>query len=220
MFQRKPIREDLHTEILARIGDGRLPAGARINESHLSADLGVSRTPLREAMLGLEARGFLSSDMGRGFLVPDMRVEEFVEIQGVLAHLKPLALGLALPAPPNRVMELQNVLQRAKLRNREKLAEQAAALADLEFRWTHLLLGACPNRTLSEDILRLDGLARRYWREAVLRGFDCSGVFESLGAIYELVRTDQREAAAGRWGEHIVEFGREAARHLPAADAG
>ncbi len=51
MFQRKPLREDVQKEILNRIVDGRLAAGSRINETHLAADMGLSRTPLREAMI-------------------------------------------------------------------------------------------------------------------------------------------------------------------------
>ena len=57
MFERKPLRQQVQKEILARLADDRLAAETRINESHLAADLGISRTPLREAMLGLEATG-------------------------------------------------------------------------------------------------------------------------------------------------------------------
>jgi DNA-binding GntR family transcriptional regulator len=116
MFQRKPLRNDLHKEILARIGDGRLPPGQRINESRLSSALGISRTPLREAMLGLEALGFLGSHMGRGFLVPPLNAQEFADIQFVLTELKPMALSLSFPLPPGRIMELHNQLVRARRR--------------------------------------------------------------------------------------------------------
>lgn len=215
MFQRKPIREDLHKEILARIGDGRLPAGQRINESRLSADLGISRTPLREAMLGLEAQGFLESDMGRGFMVPVLCAEEFLEIQGILAHLKPLALGASFPVPPPRIMELQNLLSRAVMKSREGSPDRAVALMDLVYRWSHLVLGTCPNRMLARDILRFEGLARRYWHEVVILDFDPTGFYESLQEFYELLRTDKRDEAVSHWGGHIERFSREAARELP-----
>jgi DNA-binding GntR family transcriptional regulator len=47
MIQRKPLRDDVQKEILARLIDQRLVPGSRVNESHLSIELGVSRTPLR-----------------------------------------------------------------------------------------------------------------------------------------------------------------------------
>ena len=145
MFQRKPLRDDLHKEILARIGDGRLPAGQRINESRLSSSLGISRTPLREAMLGLEALGFLGSDMGRGFLVPALNVQEFIDIQFVLANLKPLALSLSFPLPPGRIMELHNQLGRARLRAQKPGPERPASLVEMIHPYSRLILGTCSN---------------------------------------------------------------------------
>jgi len=215
MFQRKPLREDLHKEILARIGDGRLPAGHRINESRLSSDLGISRTPLREAMLGLEAQGFLGSDMGRGFQVPALCAGDFIEIQVVLSHLKPLALSLAFPVPSPRVMELQNLLKRAQLKEREVSPDRAEALTDLVYLWSHLVLGSCTNQILTGDILRLEGLSRRYWHEAVVLDFEPTEFFGSLAELYELLRTDKREESVSFWRGHIERFSGEAARVLP-----
>jgi DNA-binding GntR family transcriptional regulator len=215
MFQRKPLRDDLHKEILTRIGDGRLPAGHRINESRLSSALGISRTPLREAMLGLEAQGFLSSDMGRGFMVPALNVQEFTEIQCVLTDLKPLALSLSFPLPSGRIMELHNQLGRARLKTAQPGPDRPVALVDMVYRYSRLLLGTCSNSLMAADIARLDGLARRYWFEATVMGFDPADYFRSHDELYELLRKDLREEAVHHWRGHIERFSAEAARHLP-----
>lgn len=216
MFQRHPLREPVQKEILARLADGRLPAGTRINESHLSKALGISRTPLREAMLGLESAGFLASDMGRGFLVPLLDAQEFLDLQEVLARLEPVALTAAMPLTPQRVMELNNLLVRSKLRATQPGSEQAPALAELVYRWAALLTEPCPNRTLRMDILRMEGLARRYWRAAVPGGLVPLRLVGSLEELYELVRAGQAARAASHWSEHILQMGQEAVRHLPA----
>ncbi len=215
MFQRKPLRDDLHKEILARIGDGRLPPGQRINESRLSSSLGISRTPLREAMLGLEALGFLGSDMGRGFLVPALNVQEFIDIQFVLANLKPLALSLSFPLPPGRIMELHNQLGRARLRAQKPGPERPASLVEMIHPYSRLILGTCSNSILAADIARLDGLTRRYWHEAAIMGFDPTDYFRSHDELYELLRKDMRDDAVHFWQGHIERFSAEAARCLP-----
>ena len=215
MFQRKPLRDDLHKEILVRIGDGRLPAGHRINESQLSSALGISRTPLREAMLGLEAQGFLGSDMGRGFLVPELNVQEFADIQFLLTDLKPLALSLSFPLPSRRIVELENQLSRAALRAEKPGPERPADLVAMMHPYTRLMLGTCSNGLLAADIARLDGLARRYWYEAAAMGFSPTDFLESHKELYELLRKDLREEAVHHWRGHIERFSAEAARHLP-----
>jgi DNA-binding GntR family transcriptional regulator len=215
MFQRKPLRDELYKDILARIEDGSLPAGARINETHLSSKLGISRTPLREAMLGLEAQGFLASDMGRGFMVPRLDVQEFTEIQLVLTELKPLALSVSFPLPPGRIMELHNQLGQARLGTDKPGPDRPVALVNMVYRYSRLLLGTCANNLLAADIARLDGLARRYWFEATVMGFDPTAYFGSHDELYELLRKDLREEAVHHWRGHIERFSAEAARHLP-----
>ncbi|MFO7609696.1 MAG: GntR family transcriptional regulator [Candidatus Krumholzibacteriia bacterium] len=163
MFERKPLRAQVQREIRDRIFDGRLPAGASLNEPRLSAELGISRTPLREAMLGLEASGFLLSTMGRGFLVPPLDAAEFRDLAAVLARLESLALELGPDLPGGRVMELQNLLQRAKLSGSQPGPRATAAVAGLLSGFAAVLLAACPNRTLATDVLRLEALTARYW---------------------------------------------------------
>jgi hypothetical protein len=82
------------------IVDNRLQAGERINEVHLSARLGVSRTPLREALIRLEAEGALASFPRSGFFVRPLTLAEFEQIYPMRALLDPEALRLAgLPSP-------------------------------------------------------------------------------------------------------------------------
>ncbi len=214
MFQRHPLRDQVQKEIRARLDDGRLQEGSRINETHLSSSLGISRTPLREALLQLETAGFLSSDMGRGFLVPALDPNEFTNIQAVLAQLAPLALSEAMPYSGQRIMELNNLLGRGKLRLGTGGPEAAAPLMDLVNGWARLLLEACPNPILRRDALRFEALSRRYWFAAVVGGFAPTEMIHSLESLYEIVRSGQSARAASLWSEHIHRFSHEAARHL------
>ena len=218
MIQRKPLRDDVQKEILARLIDQRLAPGSRVNESHLSVELGVSRTPLREAMLGLEAAGFLGSDVGRGFLIPPLVAAPFLEGQQVLARLAPLALALTPPVP-HRLMDLQNLLGpgppaagRGAGRARRRPGARCRS-AGRRCCWRVARTGRW-----QRDIARLEALAVRGWREALRRGYDPTAQLASWNAIYEQVRAGQREAAAAAWGRHLEQFGVAAAR-VPAGVA-
>ena len=173
MFQRKPLRDDVQKEILNRLVDGRLAAGNRINETHLAADLGLSRTPLREAMITLVAKGFLSSDMGRGFANPALDPVQFKEIQAMLGRLEPFALSGASPLSPQTIMELNNLVNRARMKmGRDPVwPQQAEALTVFIYQWSELLMSHGRNQMLQTEILRLQGLASRYWYAVARQGF-------------------------------------------------
>ena len=143
MFPRKPLRDDIKREISNRITDGRLPPGGRLHESRLSSELNVSRTPLREAMLGLEASGFLASDLGRGFHVPALDRSQFQDLGAMLARLDALALDTSPIPATRRMMELQNLLGRARLAAAGDVADAASVTAGLLGAWAGCAINSC-----------------------------------------------------------------------------
>jgi DNA-binding GntR family transcriptional regulator len=222
MFQRKPLRDDVRKEILNRIVDGRLAAGSRINETHLAADLGLSRTPLREAMITLVARGFLKSDMGRGFANPALDPVQFREIQAMLGKLEPFALSGANTLSPQTVMELNNLVNRARLKmGRDPIwPQQAEALTLLVFQWSNLLMSHCRNLMLQTEIERLQGLASRYWYSVARQGFPFEDLLASYTQFYELLRSGRTEDACGLWSDQTNYFSEAATNILMENAAG
>ena len=94
--QRKPIvRHNLHDAIVSRVRDmiieGTLAAGTRIHEGHLGQQLGVSRTPLREALKYLASEGLLELSPGRGAVVRKFLAKDVKDSLIVLANLESLA---------------------------------------------------------------------------------------------------------------------------------
>src|SRR5881227_3572600 len=71
------------------------PAEVRLDERRLSQDLGVSRTPIREAMTLLEQEGFVRTRPRRGIYVVKKTKREIVEIITVMAALESMAARLA-----------------------------------------------------------------------------------------------------------------------------
>jgi len=208
MFQRKPLRDDVQKEILNRIVDGRLVPGNRINETHLAADLGLSRTPLREAMITLVARGFLNSDMGRGFANPALDPQQFREIQLMLGRLEPFALSQSNTLSPQTVMELNNLVNRARMKmGRDPVwPQQAEALTVLVHQWSEIIMSHGRNRMLQNEISRLQGLASRYWYAVARRGFPFEDLLASYTQFYELLRTGRTDDACGLWEDQTNYF--------------
>jgi len=161
------------------------------------------------------APGFMASDMGRGFKLPGLDPEEFNHIQLVLANLEPLAVSLVSGHAPDRIMQMQNLLGRIRLRT-----TQPQAVADLITSWAALVVEHCPNPVLLADIARLENLSRRYWFAAVTGGFDASGLAESLAKMYEMLRQGNTRDAAEHWHHHILDFTATAGKFISAGKPG
>jgi DNA-binding GntR family transcriptional regulator len=153
---RDNISDSVAAELRRRIVDGRLPAGERINEVHIARQLGVSRTPLREALSRLAAEGALTTVARFGFFVRPLTLEEFEQIYDIRPILDPEALRLA-GLPDAKTLERLEKLNRRLASVRDP--ETAIALDD---EWHLLLLDRCPNRLLIELIQNIILRTRRY----------------------------------------------------------
>jgi DNA-binding GntR family transcriptional regulator len=85
----------LVTEIMRQIDLGRLNPGDVLDEAELARTHGVSRTPVREALLQLEALGLIRRHPRKGATVFRPTLEEFLAILEVHAKLEGQAAGLA-----------------------------------------------------------------------------------------------------------------------------
>ena len=215
MIPRRPLRDDIKREIRFRIADGRLAAGARLHESRLASELEVSRTPLREAMLGLEAAGFLISDLGRGFQVPALDRGQFLDLGAMLAPLEVLALEISPVPTSGHMMELQNLLGRARLAAAGAAPEAASVTAGLLSAWATQAYAGCPNPALVADILRCEALCSRYWHAAVMAGFRPGMLLAALEDLLTPLRTPVRTGAATTWMGRRTSALEEAAALLP-----
>ncbi|MGQ9857888.1 MAG: GntR family transcriptional regulator [Thermodesulfobacteriota bacterium] len=92
---RRSIRESVYSRLKARILSGELAPGERLAEEHLAEELGVSRTPVREALQKLATEGFIRPLPTRGFRVAGDSREEMVDIFELRAVLEAYALRLA-----------------------------------------------------------------------------------------------------------------------------
>ncbi len=98
-----PIRRpSLHDEVVSRVRDmiveGQLSFGTRIHEGRLCEQLGVSRTPLREALKVLATEGLVDLSPNRGAIVREVTPKDMRDMLRVLGQLEALAGELACAA--------------------------------------------------------------------------------------------------------------------------
>jgi DNA-binding GntR family transcriptional regulator len=93
------VRAPLHVQVAERlrvlIDSGELAPGTRLNEIELCSTMGVSRTPLREAIRSLATEGLIELQPNRGAIVSIVSQEDVTEILPIMASLEGLGGRLA-----------------------------------------------------------------------------------------------------------------------------
>jgi DNA-binding GntR family transcriptional regulator len=147
---------DLSTRLRDMILEGELPAGERLNEVHLAAKLGVSRTPLREALSRLVSEGAVTSVPRLGFFVCPLTAEEVEHLYPMRALLDPAALRQSGPVPGPRIARLK------ALNRRFAAAADPREAVEIDDRWHLELIAGCTNPILLGLIEQMIWRTRRY----------------------------------------------------------
>jgi DNA-binding GntR family transcriptional regulator len=171
------------------IVDGRLKAGERINEVQLAASLGISRTPLREALSRLVSEGALTSRARYGFQVCPLTHEDLEQLYPIRGLLDPEALRLAGIPSEKRLARLE-ALNR-KLEN----ATDPEEVLKLDDEWHRELLADCPNRILLDLIEEFIRRTRRYELALMLEKREIIRAVDEHVVIMAALREGDLEAA-------------------------
>jgi DNA-binding GntR family transcriptional regulator len=97
LVSRSLLREDAYRAIRDAVVDGTLAPGERLNDADLAQWLGVSRTPVREALARLEQAGLVQTKPGRYTRVSPLDVRAVRDAQSVTAAMHELAIREAVP---------------------------------------------------------------------------------------------------------------------------
>ncbi|MBS7695972.1 MULTISPECIES: GntR family transcriptional regulator [unclassified Chelatococcus] len=84
-------------ELRRRILDGELRSGEQLRQAALAEELGISRIPLREALVQLEAEGLVRINAHRGAVVSELTSEEIDELFDLRAAIEPMLLKRSAP---------------------------------------------------------------------------------------------------------------------------
>jgi len=96
--QRTTTPDGVYRVLRAAILDGSVPPGGQLREAHIAADLGISRSPLREALTRLEEDGLVVKIPFRGAFVVEVSAQDVAEIASIRLRVEPYAGELSLEA--------------------------------------------------------------------------------------------------------------------------
>ena len=97
-LERTTTPEGVYRVLRAAILDGTVPPGGQLRERDIAEDLGVSRSPLREALTRLEEEGLIVKIPFRGAFVMEVSAQDVAEIASIRLLVEPYAGELALEA--------------------------------------------------------------------------------------------------------------------------
>jgi len=140
-------------EIEEAILSGQLKPRERLVEMDLISRFGVSRTVIREALKGLEAKGLIRTTPYRGAVVADLTIEEIEEIYFVRNELEKIAARLVLK---NIIQEeIQNLKKFAK-EVEKHLRGKTHQMIEVDSEFHRMVFRACRNNYLCDmiDFLR------------------------------------------------------------------
>lgn len=196
------LSEHLSDQIEDRIATGQYPPGTRLDEAELAASFGVSRTPIREALIQLEATGLVEIRPRRGAVVAQIQPHRLYEMFEVMAELEAMC---ARAAARRITAEEQAALRQAH--------EACAAARDnqdpdtyyhLNEAFHRCIYAASHNGFLEEQATLLHRRLRPYRRLQLRVRNRMNTSYDEHGAIVDAIIAGDGELAAQTLRAHVI----------------
>jgi DNA-binding GntR family transcriptional regulator len=202
--QRTTTPEGVYRVLRAAILDGSVPPGGQLREAHIAADLGISRSPLREALSRLEEEGLVAKIPFRGAFVAQVSDAEVAEIAAVRLRVEPFAGELSMEALRGR--ERPALMQTIEDLGRATDENDIPASIDAHLRFHRLFYDLSGNSILQELWGGWENKLRLY----------LAVDHRSYGDVHEIVREHEGMVRCVLDGD-VDGFRLEVARHFPSA---
>lgn len=139
-LRRTFVREEAYIIIRDWIVQGKLEPGQQVRDKELAEQLGVSRTPIREALLRLEDEGFVRTKPNRSTVVSPIDFHDAFQLYSIVWSLERLAMEQAFEQINHQHLQMM-VETNQKLRNAMEEGDQLKALeVDNEFHSVYIEL--------------------------------------------------------------------------------
>jgi DNA-binding GntR family transcriptional regulator len=197
----KPLRELVLEAIREAIISGILKPRERLMEIQLAEELGVSRTPIREALRKLELEGFIVMVPRKGAYVADLTFKDIADVFEIRAALEGLAAGLAAERITDD--ELEN-MERLLVEKAEAIAENDIdKLVNADTKFHDALYRGSRNERLTNIISNLREQIQRFRTTSLSYPGRSKQSLEEHRSIVEAIQSRDPQKARQAAQDHI-----------------
>lgn len=156
----RPLREIVYEELKREILVGEIPPGTRMMEIDLADEMGVSRTPVREAIRKLEKEGLVTIEPRKGAYASDVSIKDMVDVLEVREDLEAMAAAMAAQKV-NEEEKKALVEATAEYQNAVE-SEQTEDIIRCDEKFHQLIVNCSGNKTLIQLFSQVQELALRF----------------------------------------------------------
>jgi len=188
------MRHDVLRQLRNAILDGTFKPGERLNESEIARQMGISRGPVREAILALEEEGLITTIHWRGSYVAEVDPESFRELIELRILLETHAAKRAAQNfSPADGAELERLVEEMRAANAAGDLDDVID-HDLDFHHTICRMGG--NSLLLKAWEQLSGRLRLAILLSLQLGYDAGGMIETHPPVIEALQRGEADLAA------------------------
>ena len=158
-IQRKFVREEAYLKIRNWILEGTLAPGARLRDKELAIELGVSRTPIREALLHLEDEGLVQTKPNSSTLVSPIDFHNALHLYSIVWTLEKLALSQAFEFITGS--HIQNMVQTNEKFLKQMQARHRLKTVDADYNFHSIYVELSENKELKKMISEIKTKLKR-----------------------------------------------------------
>ena len=156
----KPLREVVYEELKALILTGKIIPGTRLMEIELAESMGVSRTPIREAIRKLEKEGLVTIEPRRGAYASQISTEDMIAILEVRQNLDGIAAHFAASRATQE--QLKQLKLFAEKFNQALEEGNMQNMIEFDTKFHRTIVDASHNKVLVQMIEKLQELVLRF----------------------------------------------------------
>lgn len=196
-----PLRDVVFNTLRQEILTGKMKPGERLMEIHLANKLGVSRTPIREAIRKLELEGLVIMIPRKGAEVAQISWKSLKDVLEVRRALDVLAIELACERMTQEELEslyraCESFEEATKTKDTRKIAEADVAFHDI-------IVASTGNKRLIQLVNNLSEQMYRYRFEYIKDSSQHRMLIEEHKEMYRSIQNKDKIAAAGVVKKHI-----------------